>query len=232
MRQRSHGAADNGSTWGAIAVAASWLMVTALATTSAVASPAAAASLPAGMDGVAAAVLFGLPMPAPEATATVPIALQTRLADYRKREAAFRSTLTPPPGATPDEQRSFEQRVGIERVVFCLFDRRDSGRIAALYALDVDVETTDWERSPEQPRREANFINQLLTDLPQPWLAPYLNLVAGHRRLCASQIEGEDGADAPRARGQLGIAAKSGHPLIRAIAEHLITTARPCSPSI
>jgi hypothetical protein len=190
------------------------------------------ASQTAGIEAVAAAVLFGQPMPPPELTASVPPALQTRLADYRKREAAFRSGLTPPRGATPDEQRSFEQRVGIERVVFCLFDRRDSSRIAALYALDVDVEPADWTLAPEQPRREANFINQLLNDLPQPWLAPYLNLVAGHRRLCASLMEGEDANDAPRAKGQLTVAAKSGHPLVRAIAEHLITTARPCSPSI
>jgi len=194
---------------------------------------AVAASDQAAMDPVAAAVLFGLPMPPPEVTATLPAALRNRLGDYRRREAAFKSTLTPPPGATPHEQRSFEQRVGIERVVFCLFDRRESARIAALYALDVDVETTDWAsaRSPEQPRREANFINRLLADLPQPWLAPYLNLVAGHRRLCAAQMDGEDPQDTPRAKGQLTTAAKSGHPLIRAIAEHLLTTARPCSPS-
>jgi hypothetical protein len=184
------------------------------------------------MDAVASAVLFGRTMPPAELTSDLPAAVQGRVADYRKREAAFRSTLTAPPGATPDEQRSFEQRVGIERVVFCLFDRRDSARFAALYALDVDVASDDWERSPEQPRQEANFINRLLGDLPQPWLAPYLNLVAGHRRLCAAQVDGADAQDAARAKGQLGVAAKAGHPLIRAIAEFVITTARPCSPSI
>ena len=82
----------------------------------------------------------------------------------------------------------FEQRVGIERVVFCLFPRRDSARVAALYALDVDVSLT-WEGASELPRREAAFIDQLLSDLPQPWLAPYLNLIAAHRRLCASELE-------------------------------------------
>src|SRR6185295_3482133 len=113
-------------------------------------------------DAVAVALLFGRPMPPPETTAGLPVALQSRLAYYRKREATFHSGLTPPPGATPDEQRSFEQRVGIERVVFSLFDRKDSARIASLYALDVDVEPADWALAPEQPRREANFINQLL----------------------------------------------------------------------
>jgi hypothetical protein len=190
-----------------------------------------AAMSPDGVDGVAAAVLFGQQMPPPETTAALPAALQSRLAEYRKREAVFHSGLTPPPGATPEEQRSFEQRVGIERVVFSLFDRRNSARIASLYALDMDV-SSEWASAPEQPRREASFINRLLQDLPEPWLAPYLNLVAGHRRLCAAQMDGEDPQDLPRAKGQLSIAAKAGHPLIRAVAEHLITTARPCSPSL
>ena len=43
---------------------------------------------------------------------------------------------------------------------------------------------------------------------------------------------GEDPQDVPRAKGQLSVAAKAGHPLIRALAEHLITTAPPCSPSL
>jgi hypothetical protein len=194
-------------------------------------SPSAAALELAGEDAVAAAVLFGGPMPSPQTTANLPPAIQGRLADYRRREATFHSGLTPPPRATPDEQRSFEQRVGIERVVFSLFDRKDSARTAALYALDVDV-SGDWENSPELPRREANFIERLLADLPKPWLAPYLNLVAGHRRLCAARMDGEDPRDTPRAVRQLKSAAQSGHPLIRAVAEHLITTAGPCSPSL
>ena len=75
-------------------------------------------------------------MPPPEATASLPPAMQGRVAEYRKREAAFRSSLTPPPRATPDEQRSFEQRVGIERVVFSLFDRKDAARALRLYLGD------------------------------------------------------------------------------------------------
>ena len=194
-------------------------------------SPSLARPQLTGEDAVAAAVLFGLPMPRPDTTANLPPAWQSRIAEYRRREAAFRSALTPPPGATADEQRLFEQRVGIERVVFSLFDRKDSARVASLYALDVDV-SGDWDHAPEMPRREASFINGLLKELPQPWLAPYLNLIAGHRRLCASYMDGEDREEAPRAAGQLRIAAQGGHPLIRAVAEHVITTARPCSPSL
>jgi hypothetical protein len=187
----------------------------------------------AGAAAVADALLWGHTMPPAEATAKLPSGVQRSLSEYRRREEEFRSGLTPPPGATPEEQAVFEQRVGIERVVFCLFPRRDSARIAALYALDVDVSLA-WEGAADQPRREAAFINRLLTDLPQPWLAPYLNLIAGHRRLCAGELEsasGSDGASSIRdAQRQLAVAHESGSPLIKVVAEYLATTARPCSP--
>ena len=198
--------------------------------------PSAARPELTGEDAVAAALLFGRPMPPPEITSSLPAAIQGRIAEYRRREAAFRSALTPPPGATPDEQRSFEQRVGIERVVFCLFPRRDSARIASLYALDVDV-SFDWEGAPARPRGEAAFIDRLLSDLPQPWLAPYLNLIAAHRRLCASELETaapdrERGAWLRDAERQLALAQDRGSPLIRFVAEFVATAARPCSPSL
>ena len=121
-------------------------------------------------------------------------------------------------------------------MVFCLFPRRESAKIAALYALDVDVSLT-WEGSPELPRREAAFINGLLNDLPQPWLAPYLNLIAGHRQLCAGELESaasdrERGASLRDAQRQLAAAQDFGSPLIRTVAQYLTTSARPCSPSL
>jgi hypothetical protein len=201
-----------------------------------VVSPAGRAQGTADSEGAAAiadALLWGHTMPPPEATADLPGGIQRSLSEYRKREEEFRSGLTPPPGATPDEQAVFEQRVGIERVVFCLFPRRDSARIASLYALDVDVSPA-WEGAADQPRREAAFINRLLTDLPMPWLAPYLNLIAGHRRLCAGELEsaaGADGAASIRdAQRQLALAQESGVPLIKVVAEYLATAARPCTP--
>ena len=189
-----------------------------------------------GAAAVASALLWGRRMPPPETTAKLPWDVQRGLEEYRKREASFRSGLTPPPGATSEEQRVFAQRVGIERVVFCLFPRRESAKIAALYALDVDVSLT-WEGSPELPRREAAFINGLLNDLPQPWLAPYLNLIAGHRQLCAGELESaasdrEHGASLRDAQRQLAAAQDFGSPLIRTVAQYLTTTARPCSPSL
>jgi hypothetical protein len=189
-----------------------------------------------GAAAVAGALLWGRTMPPPATTATLPFGIQHSLTEYRKREATFRSGLTPPPGATFEEQRVFERRVGIERVVFCLFPRRDSARVAALYALDADVSLV-WEGASEQPRREADFINRLLSDLPQPWLAPYLNLIAAHRQLCAGELEAaapesERAAWMRDAQRQLVFAQDRGGLLIRFVAEFLATTARPCSPSL
>jgi hypothetical protein len=200
------------------------------------ASPVAAAGEP-GLSGgaaVADAVLWGKEMPAPALTAALPRHVQSQLAEYRERERAFHSGIKPPPGATPEELETYERRVGIERVVFCLFPRGDSARVAPQYALDADIEI-DWQGMPEMPRREARFIDRLLADLPKPWLAPYLNLVAGHRKLCASEMDGE-AADARSraltedARRQLTRARDGGNKLIRVVAEELLASRRCGEP--
>ena len=212
-------------------VAAAAALLTLFVAWSGVRAQAAADS--SGAAAVADALLWGHTMPPPEATAKLPGGVQRSLSEYRRREEEFKSGLTPPPGATPEEKAVFEQRVGIERVVYCLFPRRDSARIASLYALDVDVSLA-WEGAADLPRREAAFINQLLNDLPMPWLAPYLHLIAGHRRLCAIELESSSGGDGVAAirdaQRQLAVAQESGSPLIRVVAEYLATTARPCSP--
>lgn len=185
---------------------------------------------PTGGAAVAEAVLWGLPMAPPERTSEMPPNVQAPLAEYRQRERMFRTGLKGSPGATPVEGALFEKRVGIERVVFSLFPRRDSARVAAAYASDSEV-SYEWEGYADGPRREAAFIDRLLRDLPQPWLAPYLHLIAGHRKLCASQAEGPDSeaqrhALADEARRQIAHARDSGHALIRAAAEHLLATER------
>jgi hypothetical protein len=202
----------------------------------AAAAPMAAAGEPglSGAAAVAGAVLWGKEMPAPALTADLPRNVQSALAEYRERERAFRSGIKPPPGATAEELETYARRVGIERVVFCLFPRGDSARVAPQYALDADIEP-DWQGMPEMPRREARFIDGLLADLPKPWLAPYLNLVAGHRKLCASEMDGE-AADARSraltedARRQLTRARDRGNQLIRIVAEQLLASGRCGEP--
>jgi hypothetical protein len=87
------------------------------------------------------------------------------------------------------------------------------------------------------PRREAKFIDRLLADLPKPWLAPYLNLVAGHRKLCASEMDGSAAdarsrAMAEDARRQLTRARDGGNRLIRVVAERLLATGRCSEPQM
>lgn len=187
-----------------------------------------------GAAAVAEAVLWGKEMPPPARTADLPRNVQSQLAEYRARERAFRTGLTPPPGATPTEHQTYGVRVGIERVVFCLFPRADSAIVAPQYALDADIEP-DWQGLPEVPRREAKFIDRLLADLPRPWLAPYLNLIAGHRKLCASEMDGSP-ADArtvamtEEARRQLRRARGGGNRVIRVVADRLLATGRCGEP--
>jgi hypothetical protein len=142
-------------------------------------------------------------MAPPDSTIGLPADAQKRLDEYRQREQSFKSGLAPPRGGSAEEHELYRKRVDIERVIFSLFPTKDSAKVAAGFALDADLD------------REAPFIDVLLRNLPVSWLAPYLNLIAGHRKLCAG--------DAEDARRQLARARNGGHPLIRVAAEYLIT---------
>jgi hypothetical protein len=175
-------------------------------------------------------VLWGLPLAPAWRTADLPRDVQEEIAVYRQRERTFRSGLKAPRGATAVERGLFDKRVAIERVLFCLFPRRDIARVAASFASDAEV-AHEWEGQADAPRREAAFIDSLLPDLQQLWLAPYLNLIAGHRKLCASQLQGSESqagrqALAEEAKRQLARARDGGHPLIRVVANHLLATGR------
>ena len=187
-----------------------------------------------GAAAIADAVLWGREMPASALSADLPRNVQSQVVEYRERERAFHSALMPPRDGTVEEKETYDRRVGIERVVFCLFPRGDSAKVAPQYALDADIEP-DWQGLPEMPRREAKFLDRLLADLPKPWLAPYLNLVAAHRKLCASEMDGA-AADArsreltENARRQLTRARDGGNRLVRIAAEHLLVTGRCGEP--
>jgi hypothetical protein len=185
---------------------------------------------------IADVLIWGKPMPAAESLQPLPRDVQQRAAECRERERTFHSTLTAPRGATDVERDVFAKRTAIERVLFCLFARRDIARVAAQYAADADV-ASEWDGEADLPRREAAFIDELLHDASKPWLAPYLNLIAAHRKLCASELairetDAERSAMQEAARRQLTQARDGGHPLIRVAAEYLLTTsARSCTPS-
>ena len=168
------------------------------------------AQVVAGAGAVARTLVLGVPMAPPEQTIGIPADAQKRLDEYRARERSFKSGLTPPRGGSAEELGLYEKRVDIERVIYSLFSVRDSAKVAAGFAIDADLD------------REAPFIDTLLRNLPVPWLAPYLNLIAGHRKLCAGDVDD--------ARRQLARARDGGHPLIREAAAHLIETNRCVDP--
>ena len=157
---------------------------------------------PAGATAVTHALVAAVPLAAPDQMGALPADAQKRADEYRERERQFRSGLTPPKGGSDEELQLHESRVRVERVIVSLFDRKDAPKVAAGFALDIDFD------------REVPFIDELLRNLPVPWLAPYLNLIAGHRKLCAGATED--------ARRQLGRARDGGHPLIRVAALHLL----------
>ena len=168
----------------------------------AAASPDFHQPLPAGAAAITRALVSGVPIAAPDQMGGLPPDALKRAEAYRERERQFRSGLTPPKGGSDEELQLYESRVRVERVIVSLFDSKDAPKVAAGFALDVDFD------------REAAFIDELLRNLPVPWLAPYLNLIAGHRKLCAGATE--DG------RRQLGRARDGGHALIRVAALHLL----------
>jgi hypothetical protein len=161
-----------------------------------------AAQIVAGAAAVTRALVSGVPIAPPDQVSALPLDAQKRLDVYRERERQFTSAMAPPRGGSAEELQLYESRVRVERVIVSLFDRKDAPKVAAGFALDVDFD------------REAPFIDELLQNLPVPWLAPYLNLIAGHRKLCAGATED--------ARRQLARARDGGHPLIRVAALHLL----------
>jgi hypothetical protein len=168
----------------------------------AAASPDFHQPLPAGAAAITRALVSGVPIAALNQMGGLPPDALKRADAYRERERQFKSGLTPPKGASDEELQLYESRVRVERVIVSLFDRKDAPKVAAGFALDVDFD------------HEAPFIDELLRNLAVPWLAPSLNLIAGHRKLCAGAIE--DG------RRQLARARDAGHPLIRVAALHLL----------
>jgi hypothetical protein len=81
---------------------------------------------------------------------------------------------------------------------------------------------------------EAASADEFLRDRSDSPIAPYVQLFAGHRKLCA--VSGVEGVD-PRSERAAGIARDAdaqliaagnpGHPLLRIVADYLVTS-RKC----
>jgi hypothetical protein len=106
-------------------------------------------------------------------------------------------------------------------VLFCLLDRPDSLLVAEDYATQIAV-LYEWEGFAARPLTEAASADQYLARHPNSAAVPYVQLFAGHRKLCAlSGMEGLDPASdraqalARDADQQFTAAHNAGHPLLR-----------------
>lgn len=191
---------------------------------------------PAERTGAAAimeSLLYGFEMAPPSRTAGLPADAQRSLATYRERERLFKPTIKPPANLDGPEGSGYFKRVGLERALFCLFDRSDSLQLAEEYSTRIRL-LYEWEGFAESPLSEAASADAFLAQHRNSPVAPYARLFAGHRKLCA--VSGLEGLDpkSDRARGiardanmQLALARDAGHPLIRTVADYLLTT-RKC----
>jgi hypothetical protein len=188
---------------------------------------------PSGAPAVMESLLFGFEMAPPARTSGLPADAQPALAKYRERARLFRPTIQPPADLDRPEGSMYRKYVGLERALFCLFDRPDSLQLAEAYLKQARL-FYEWEGFADSPLAEAVSADAFLAGHPSSPLAPYAQLFSGHRKLCAvSGLEGLDPASgrarqiAREADSQLALARDAGYPLIRIVAEYLLTT-RKC----
>jgi hypothetical protein len=188
---------------------------------------------PRGVAAVIESVLWGYDMPPSDRTAGVPADVERGLETYRERERLFESTVDRPANLDGPEGSIYLKRVRFEHLVFSLFDRPESMRLAGEFGAQIRL-VYEWEGLASSPLAEAESADLFLRERPDSPITAYVQLFAGHRKLCAlSSFEGLD-PDSERAQeiareadAQLRAARDSAHPLIRIVAEHLIAT-RSC----
>jgi hypothetical protein len=188
---------------------------------------------PTGPAAIMEALVFGFDMAPPSRTAGLPADVQRSLARYRARVRMFRPTIERPPDLHGPEGSLYYKRIGVERAIFALFDRPEIVKLADEYARQADL-FYEWEGFADSPISEAASADSFLVRHPGSPIAPYVQLFAGHRKLCAvSGLEGLDPRSdqghqiAREADRQLAQARDAGHPLIRSVAQYLLTT-RKC----
>jgi hypothetical protein len=188
---------------------------------------------PTGAAAVMESLLFGFEIAPAALTAGLPADAARSLATYRQRERLFTPTIAPPENLDGPEGSLYAKRVGIERALFCLLDRPDSLQVAEDYATQIKL-FYEWEGFANAPLTEADSADDYLAQHPTSAAVPYVQLFAGHRKLCA--VSGMEDLDPASDRGQriardairqLTAARNAGHPLLRMVADYLLTS-RKC----
>jgi hypothetical protein len=197
----------------------------------------ACVALPARAQGppqtdLAKALLFWLDLPSiVQSTALAPDVRQA-LDAYRSRSGEFAPSFDPI-GMPSGPERSVQLKRGsLERTLYALFDVPGIAVLAMEYAREARI-SYEWEGLAEAPLGEAAGADAFLERRPASPIAPYLELFAGHRKICATggmkgalpSIE-EVRRIAAEAVAQLQRAKDGGHPLIRLVADEVLTSRR------
>ena len=188
---------------------------------------------PTGAAAIMEALLYGFEMAPAERTTGLPTDVQRSLARYRQRARSFKPTIPRPSNLDGPEGSVYFKRVGLERALFSLVDRPDSLHLAEEYSTQIAL-LYEWEGFADSPLTEAASADEFLAQHRNSPIAPYVQLFAGHRKLCA--VSGLEGLDphSDTAQGitrdadaDLTAARNAGHPLIRTVAEYLLAS-RKC----
>src|SRR4029453_1673888 len=91
------------------------------------------------------------------------------------------------------------KRVGLERALFSLNNRKDSLALAESFATTVKL-LYEWEGFADSPLLEASSADEFLAQHRTSPLAAYLQLFPGHRKLC--DVSGLDLFDPQSGRGE------------------------------
>ncbi len=191
------------------------------------------AAEPTGAAAIMEALLYGFEMAPADRTTGLPGDAQRSLERYRQRERSFKPTIPRPSNLDGPQGSVYFKRVGLERALFSLIDRPDSLHLAEEYSTQIAL-LYEWEGFADSPLTEAASADEFLAQHRKSPVAPYVQLFAGHRKLCA--VSGLEGLDpnsntaqgiARDADADLKTARDAGHPLIRIVADYLLAS-RKC----
>jgi hypothetical protein len=184
------------------------------------------------VDDLLKAMLFWFDMPGPKQTTELTADVRKSLDTYRARIEAFKPSFVVKGTPGRPEHSLQLKRIALERVLFGLFDVPGISALATEYARRARL-SYEWEGFADGPLFEADVADAFLEGNPDSPIAPYLNLFAGHRKMCAvSGLQGLDPSSekgrriAQEAVAQLTLARNAQHPIIKLVAERVLESRR------
>jgi hypothetical protein len=185
-----------------------------------------------GMADLTRALLRGFDVPDESDAPTLPSDMRGALTQFRRKTVGLPLAVPLPGRAGSPEHSLAKHRNALARVLVGLFDGPGLPAAAVNYARSARL-SYEWEGFADGPLDEAAHAERALLDERATAFRGYLQLFAGHRKLCAvSGLEGLD-PSGPRAYGvaeeameHLREAADHEHLLIREVARYVLRTRR------